>query len=46
MIDYLGVKTLSDSDNPMIKDHPQMTRFWKKDLAPFAAIPEPGLPID
>lgn len=37
---------LPDSDNPMIKDHPQITRFWKKDLATFESIPDAGLPID
>lgn len=37
---------LPDSDNPMIKDHPQITRFWKKDLATFESIPDSGLPTD
>jgi hypothetical protein len=36
---------LPDVDNPMIHDHPQFTRFYKKDAAPYIAIPEAGLPI-
>ena len=36
---------LPDLDNPMLHDHPQLTRMWKKDAAPFMVVPEPGLPI-
>lgn len=35
---------LPDADNPMIHDHPQLTRFWKKDLVPFMALTESDLP--
>jgi len=36
---------LPDVDNPMVKFHPQLCTFYKKGLAPFMIIPEPGLPI-
>jgi hypothetical protein len=36
---------LPDLDNPMLHDHPQLTRMWKKDAAPFIVVPESGLPI-
>lgn len=35
---------LPDLDNPMMHDHQQLTRFWKKDAAPFHIVPETGLP--
>jgi len=34
-----------DDDNPMIKTHPQFTRFWKKETPFFLWLPEEGLPV-
>lgn len=42
---YCMPLALPDADNPMIKMHPQLCTFYKKNTAPFQVIPEPGLPI-